>query len=205
MAFTAIACIVTIDLGFAFRAEARTLVHTSAHHTHFFSPWGEPSLTEESSPLRSTLSLGNHSSIQSITQFDEKMLQAPLQRLSVDSDESVTVLLQAPGDVLIENLQPDSRTLKPVAFSFRPNRGGRIVRPESVLELDDDDIVSRTESATASRIEMRKCPWQCGDNSIECNLMTAVCSLQANRVCVGARCRQKHLGTNAFKGVTAES
>merc|ERR1712224_364524 len=110
-----------------------------------------------------------------------------------------------PGDVLIENFQPDSKTLRPVVFSFRPNHGGRIVRPESVVELSDDDIIRTTESATASRDETRKCPWQCSDNSIECNLMTAVCSLQANRVCVGARCRQKHRGTNAFKGVTAES
>lgn len=205
MTVTAMVSIVTIDLGFAFRAEAGTLVHTGAHHTQFFSPWGEPPLTEESGPLRSALSLGNHSSIQPIIQFDEKMFPAPLQRLSVDSDESATLLLQAPGDVFIEQPQPEHKTLSPVVFSFRPNRGGRIVRPESVVELNDDDIVSTTESATASRVETSKCPWQCSDNSIECNLMTAVCSLQANRVCVGARCRRKHLGTNAFKGVTAES
>eukprot|EP00746_Dinoflagellata_sp_MGD_P161761 gnl/MRDRNA2_/MRDRNA2_89031_c0_seq1.p1 gnl/MRDRNA2_/MRDRNA2_89031_c0~~gnl/MRDRNA2_/MRDRNA2_89031_c0_seq1.p1 ORF type:complete len:232 (+),score=27.55 gnl/MRDRNA2_/MRDRNA2_89031_c0_seq1:80-697(+) len=205
MTFAAMVSIVTIDLGFAFRAEAGTLVHTGTYHMEFFSPWGEPPLTEESGPLRSALSLGNHSSIQPIIEFDEKMFPAPLQRLSVDSDESATVILQAPGDILTEKAQSDSKTLRPVVFSFRPNRGGRIVRPESVLELNDDDIVSTTESASASRVEMRKCPWQCGDNSIECNLMTAVCSLQANRVCVGARCRRKHLGTNAFSGVTAES
>lgn len=195
--------VVTIDLGFAFRAEAEKLVHTGARHTEFFSPWGEPLLTEESGPLRSSLSFGNHSSIDSTIQFDEKMMLAQMQRSSVPSDESATVLLHAPGDALIEERQPDSKTLRPVVFSLRPSRGGRIVRPESVLELSDADIVSTSESA--SRVESRKCPWQCGDNSIECNLMTAVCSLQVNRVCVGARCRQKHLGTNAWKGVTAES
>jgi len=199
MTLTAMVSMITIDLGFAFRAEA------GAHYAQFISPWGEPPLTEESGALRSTFTLGNDSSIQPMIAFDEKMLSAPLERLLVDSDESGAVLLQAPGDLLIEKPQSESKTLRPVVFSLRPNRGGRIVRPESVLELNDDDVVSTTESATASRVETRKCPWQCSDNSIECNLMTAVCSLQANRVCVGARCRQKHLGTNALKGVTAES
>jgi hypothetical protein len=189
--------IVTIDLGFAFRAEAEKLMFSGAFRTQIFSPWGEPPLTEESGPLRSTLSPRNHSSNQSIVQFDEKMSLAELQRVSVDSERS-ELLLQAPGDVLIETPKPDSKSLRPVVFSFGASRGGRIVRPESVLELTDEDIVRESEQASASTGETRKCPWQCSDNSIECSLMTAVCSLKANRVCVGARCRNKHLGTNAL-------
>lgn len=192
--------VVTIDLGFAFRAEAEKLMFSGAHH-QIFSPWGEPPLTEDSGPLRKTLSPRNHSSNQSIIQFDEKMLLAELQRLSVDSDKSAAVILQSPGDkMIVETPQPDSKNLRPVVFSFGASRGGRIVRPEAVLELTDDDIesASEPEPASASTGETSKCPWPCSDNSLECSMMKAVCSLKANRVCVGARCRQKHLGTNAF-------
>jgi len=108
MVFTTMVWVATIDLGFAFRAEAEKLIHAGAYHTKFFSPWGEPRLTEESGPLRSSLAFGNHSSIESTSQFDEKAFLAQLQRLSVQSDESATVLLRAAGDVFIEEHQLDS-------------------------------------------------------------------------------------------------
>lgn len=195
----AMAWAVVVGLGFTFRAKAEKLVYTSSHHMHLLSPWGEPLLTEESGPLRNTISGRNNSSIQSIMLSDEKMmLESLLQPLSPDFDETAgAVLLQAPGDVLAEKPQPGDKALRPVVFSWRPNHGGRIVRPESVVELNDDDVTSTAEPATAIGVVSRKCPWQCSDNSIECNLMTAVCSLQANRVCVGVRCRQNHLGVTA--------
>lgn len=233
----AMAWIITTGFVSPFRAMAEKLVYGGTHHTQLpmsrlqsfvegFSqsdgPWGEPPLTEESGPLRRTMSSENYSSIESksVEQFDEKMVRALWRRLSSDSDkaellletpadkpsplrpvvftlreshggrtvppESVielndndsvratgpgtpsmvvssdraTMVVKAPGDV-VEMTSP----LGPVVFALRESHGGRTVRPESVLELNDQDRVRATGPGTPSMIVSDKCSWQCNDKS----------------------------------------
>merc|ERR1712118_594095 len=126
--------------------------------------------------------------------FDEKMVELQLQKLSPGFDKAGEGLLQGSGDVVVETPPPVVRALRPVVFSLRESNGGRTVRPESVLELHDNDIASATEPGTPTSSSMPvsdKCTAQCSGNNAECSLLAAVCSLQVNRACVGARCPKR--------------
>jgi len=177
MLLPAMIWILTSGSGPAFKVNAEKLLQSGAHHVKFpinrlqsfvvgFSqsdgPWGEPLVTEESGPLIKTTSPENYSSIQSITKGDERMAQALWQRLDPDFD-STAVLVQAAGDVSIKKPSP----LRPVVFTLRQFHGGRTVRPESVLKLNDTDNVQQTGPGTPSMVVADKCSWQCGDNSAE--------------------------------------
>jgi len=213
MLFTAMTRAATAGLAIAIRARADKLVFTGAHHAELSvaglqgftvslsnsdGPWGEPPLTDESCPLRrSMLSMarGNYSSVEPINQFDEKSLQYLSQRSSEYFDKVATTG-QLPRDFLIETPVPAVKALRPVSFSLSQKDGGRAVRPETVIELNDNDIVTTNWPAASTSSGMavsNKCPWQCSDNGAECSLMAAVCSLQAKRACTGPRC-QKRLG-----------
>lgn len=213
MIFTATAWVVTSS--FAFRATAQTLVQTGSLQSLMVSlsdgPWGEPLLTDESCPLRSRMWPGNYSSTPSINQSDVKVVRPLFKRLlqtmSPDFDEKPTVFVKAAGDIVGDISVDEStaivRALRPVVFSLRQSNGGRIVRPESVVELNDNDV-DKSATGIQSVAVSDNCQKKCTGNSAECSLLTAVCSLQAHRTCVGARCR-RHLGTNTFKAVKAES
>lgn len=163
MLFPAMVWVFTSGSGLAFNAKAES----GAHHvqlpmvglhglvaglSQFDGLWGEPQVGQESGPLKRTMSPGRFSSSSS----KEMMVQALWQRLSLDSDQAA-VLLEAPGsgpgEVLREKLSP----LKPVVFNLRQNDGGRIVRPESVLELSDKDISKATGPGTPSMVVSEKC------------------------------------------------
>jgi len=173
MLFSVMVWFATNDSGSFFKAKAETLVH-AAHHTQFPSdrlqsfivgfsqsdgPWGEPPLTEDSGPLRRTTSPENYSSIQSINQMDHRMTHALWQRLSKNIDETA-VLVEATEGSLIQQPSP----LKPVVFTLRQSRGGRTVRPESVVELNETDQEKETGPGTPSMVITEQCSWQCGAN-----------------------------------------
>lgn len=164
MLFPVMAWVATIGLGPAFSAKAEKLVHSGAHRvqmpmmglhgfvaglSQFDGPKGEPLLREESGLLERTMSLEECSSTQPIERFDEMMMQALWQRLSSGSERAAALLeAPGPGDVLREKLSP----LKPVVFNLRQSHGGRIVRPESVLELNDKDISKAIGPGTPSMV-----------------------------------------------------
>jgi len=175
MLFAAVAWIVTTGLWPAFKANADKLVYSGARHAHFpmdrlqsfvvglsqsDGPWGEPPLTEESGPLKKTTSPENYSSIQSIQQMDDRLAKALWSRLD---PENTAVLVQAAGDVVVEKPSP----LRPVVFTLRQSHGGRTVRPESVVELNDTDNVRQIGPGTPSMVVADKCSRQCGDNRAE--------------------------------------
>jgi hypothetical protein len=164
MLFPAMAWVVATGFGPTFRASADKLAYRSTHHTRVLmgvaglslsdNPWGEPPLTKESGPLRRRMSPENYSSIWSIKQFDERMGHALGQRL--------------PGN-LAKSAVEEPSPLRPVVFTLRQSHGGRIVRPESVLELNDNDSVRATGPGTPGMVVQLadKCSWQCRDNSAE--------------------------------------
>jgi len=179
MLFPAMVWIVTTGSGPASKAKAEKLAHSGVHHTQFpvdrlqsfvvglsqsDGPWGEPPLTEESGPLKRTTSPENYSSIQSIKQVDERMVRALWQRLAPD-DDTIAVTVQATGDVMVEKRA--LREMRPVVFTLRQSHGGRTVRPESVMELNDTDNVIATGPGTPSMVVADKCSYQFGDNSAE--------------------------------------
>jgi hypothetical protein len=176
MLFPAMVWVATTGGGPLFRAKAEKLVYGGAQHAQFQmdrlqsfvtdavglsqsdGPWGEPPLTEDSAPLRRTTSPENQSSMQSVEHVDMRMTYALWQRLSTNIDDT-TVLVEAGGVELNDEPSP----LRPVVFTLRQSRGGRTVRPESVLELNDTDKVRQTGPGTPSMVVVDKCLWQCAD------------------------------------------
>lgn len=169
MLFPAMAWVVTAGLGFVLRAKADKFVYSRNQYaglpmsrlegfvgdlSQSDGPWGEPPLTSESAPLRRNLSPENYSSSRSIKGLDEMMAQALWHRLSPDP-EKAAVFVHARGDALIEKPSP----LRPVVFTLRESHGGRTVRPESVVELNDNDSVIASGPGTPSMVVSDKCSW----------------------------------------------
>lgn len=168
--------VATTGAGPLVKANAEKFVYSGAHHAQFQmdrlqsfvtdavrlsqsdGPWGEPPLTEDSAPLRRTTSPENQSSMQSLEHVDIRMTYALWQRLSANIDDT-TVLVEADGVDLNDEPSP----LRPVVFTLRQSRGGRTVRAEAVLELNDTDKVRETGPGTPSMVVNDKCVWQCGD------------------------------------------
>jgi len=178
MLFPAMLWVTTTVSGSLFKAKAEKFVYSGAHHAKLhidrlqsfvtdvvgFSqsdgPWGEPPLTEDSAPLRRTTSPDNYSALQSFEHVDKRMTHALWQRLSTNIDETA-VLVEPAGVDLVDQPSP----LRPVVITLRQSRGGRTVRPESVLELNETDKVRESGPGTPSMVVAERCAWQCGDKS----------------------------------------
>jgi len=175
MLFPAMFWVITTGLGSALRAKADKLAHSRAHYTALpmsrlhglvedlsqsDGPWGEPPLTAESSPLRRNMSPENYSSIQSIKQLDEILVRALWHRLSADpvaaDPDKAAVFVEARGDAWTEKPSP----LRPVVFTLRQSHGGRTVRPESVVELDDKDSAMADGPGSPSMVVPDNCLWR---------------------------------------------
>jgi len=142
MLFPAMVWIVTTGSGPASKAKAEKLAHSGVHHTQF------------------PVDIG-HSEMYLV---DERMVRALWQRLAPD-DDTIAVTVQATGDVMVEKRA--LREMRPVVFTLRQSHGGRTVRPESVMELNDTDNVIATGPGTPSMVVADKCSYQFGDNSAE--------------------------------------